>query len=329
LIVIWEASDRICGERLRPLVPILIETMERHGHLHLAPEVRTGLLAMSAATIDLALRDVRERAGGRKRRRSPPSAVIRRSVAVRTFDGWDDPPPGFVEADLVAHSGPTAKGSFVQTLTLTDIATGWTECAPLLVREQKLLSAMRERMPFALRGFDTDNDSVFMNETVKTYCEEAGLVFDAHDLPSDFAHGATTGAGTGASAGAAIGGGAGPLVAAGWLVATAVGAVAGAAAGGATGGLIGLLTSAGVSKDHTNFYAEAVRRGASLVTARVDEALLATAEAIMQRHGRIDPTTREKAYRDGGWSEFDEKSVPYTPADVARERAFHSTRPSI
>ena len=181
LIVIWEASDRICGKRLRPLVPILIEAMERHGHLRLAPEVRAGLLAMSAATIDRALRDVREPGGGRKRRHAPPSAAIRRSVPVRTFDDWDDPPPGFVEADLVAHSGPTAKGSFVQTLTLTDIATGWTECAPLLVREQKLLtevlSEMRERMPFALLGFDTDNDSVFMNETVKTYCEEAGLVF--------------------------------------------------------------------------------------------------------------------------------------------------------
>ena len=49
---------------------------------------------------------------------------------MRTFDGWNDPAPGFIEADLVAHSGPTAKGSFVQTLTLTDIATGWTECAP-------------------------------------------------------------------------------------------------------------------------------------------------------------------------------------------------------
>ena len=69
----------------------------------------------------------------------------------------------------------------MQTLTLTDIATGWTECAPLLVREQKLLtevlSEVRKRMPFALLGFDTDNDSVFMNATVKTYCEEAGLVF--------------------------------------------------------------------------------------------------------------------------------------------------------
>jgi len=181
LVVIWEASDRICGKRLRPLVPILIEAMERHDHLQLTPEVRAGLEAMSAATIDRALREAREPGGGRKRRHAPPSAAIRRNVPVRTFDGWDDPAPGFVEADLVAHSGPTAKGSFVQTLTLTDIATGWTECAPLLVREQHLLtevlSEVRKRMPFALLGFDTDNDSVFMNETVKAYCEEAGLVF--------------------------------------------------------------------------------------------------------------------------------------------------------
>jgi hypothetical protein len=80
---------------------------------------------------------------------------------VRTFSDWHDPPPGFMEADLVAHSGPTSKGSYVQTLTLTDIATGWTECAPVLVREQKLLtevlSELRKMMPFALLGFDTDN----------------------------------------------------------------------------------------------------------------------------------------------------------------------------
>ncbi len=180
LVVIWEASDRICGKRLRPLMPMLIEAMERHGHLELAPEVRAGLLAMSAATIDRALREARGPTGGR-RRRAPPSAAIRRSVSVRTFDGWSDPAPGFMEADLVAHSGPTAKGSFVQTLTMTDIATGWTECAPVLVREQKLLtevlSEMRKLLPFPLLGFDTDNDSVFMNETVRDYCAEAGVEF--------------------------------------------------------------------------------------------------------------------------------------------------------
>ena len=181
LIVVWEASDRICGKRLRPLLPILIEAMEQHGHLQLVPEVRTRLLAISAATIDRALRDIRQQAGTVKRRRSAPSAAIRRSVPVRTFNGWDDPPPGFVEADLVAHSGPVARGSFVQTLVLTDVATGWTECAPLLVREQRLLTEvlgeLRKLLPFPLLGLDTDNDSVFMNETVRDYCQQAGIEF--------------------------------------------------------------------------------------------------------------------------------------------------------
>jgi hypothetical protein len=181
LVVIWEASDRICGKRLKPLMPLLVEAMERHKHLQLAPEIRTSLLAMSAATIDRALRMVREHAGGPARRRTAPSLAVRRSVPIRTFSDWQNPPPGFVEADLVAHSGPSASGSFVQTLVLTDVATGWTECAPLLVREQKLLSEvlaeLRKLLPFNLLGLDTDNDSVFMNETIRDYCQATGVVF--------------------------------------------------------------------------------------------------------------------------------------------------------
>lgn len=181
LILLWETSDRICGKRLRPLLPILVEAMERHGHMRLAPEVRVGVLAMSAATIDRALAKARGGEGGTIRRRSPPAAAIRRSVPIRTFSDWGDPPPGFIEADLVAHGGPSAQGSFVQTLTLTDIATGWTECAPLLVREQNLLIAvlgeLRKSLPFPLLGFDTDNDSVFMNETVRDFCKDAGVAF--------------------------------------------------------------------------------------------------------------------------------------------------------
>ncbi|SFK30624.1 hypothetical protein SAMN05216525_1883, partial [Bradyrhizobium sp. Gha] len=72
-------------------------------------------------------------------------------------------------------------GSFIQTLVLTDIATGWTECAPLIVRERTLLSAvlteLRKQLPFALLGFDTDNDTVFINETLKPCCEAANIVF--------------------------------------------------------------------------------------------------------------------------------------------------------
>ena len=181
LIVLWEASDRVCGKRLRPLLPVLVEAMDRHGHVQLAPEVRIGVLSMSAATIDRMLKDVKEKAGQRRRRRSPPSAAIRRSVPVRTFSDWKDPAPGFVEADLVAHSGPSSRGSYVQTLVLTDIASGWTECAPLLVREQVLvtevLDEIRKVLPFGLLGFDTGNDSAFMNGTIRDYCAAAKVEF--------------------------------------------------------------------------------------------------------------------------------------------------------
>jgi hypothetical protein len=173
LVVVWEASDRVCGKRLKAIIPTLLSAMQHHGHLALAPEVHGSLLKMSAATIDRVLAPQRERFG-RSRRRSGAAMTIRRSIPVRTFSDWNDPVPGFVEADLVSHSGPVASGSFVQTLVLTDIATGWTDFAPVLVREQHLvvevLREIRRRLPFPLLGFDVDNDSVFMNETIRDYC---------------------------------------------------------------------------------------------------------------------------------------------------------------
>jgi hypothetical protein len=180
LVMLWEAADRLCGKRLRPLIPILLEAMERHGHLDLAPEVKTKLTRMSAATIDRALREVKL-VGSSPKRRGVAGTALRLSVPVRAFSDWDDPAPGHIEADLVSHSGPVAKGSFAWTFTLTDIATGWTECAPLLVREQTVLvvvlDELRRLMPFALVGFDTDNDSVFINETVRDYCASTGIAF--------------------------------------------------------------------------------------------------------------------------------------------------------
>ncbi|KYK45219.1 hypothetical protein A1D31_35535 [Bradyrhizobium liaoningense] len=103
------SCSRICGKRLKALMPGLIEAMERHGHLDLAPEIRDTLLTMSAATIDRALVRVREEL--RRKRRRHATHSLRRSVPIRTSADWNDPAPGFVEADLVAHSGPSARGS--------------------------------------------------------------------------------------------------------------------------------------------------------------------------------------------------------------------------
>lgn len=86
-----------------------------------------------------------------------------------------------MEADLVAHSGGSMAGNVVHTLVLTDVATGWTECVPLIVRDQALiveaLEQIRKALPFPLRGFDTDNDGVFINQTVLDYCRRTGLEF--------------------------------------------------------------------------------------------------------------------------------------------------------
>jgi hypothetical protein len=90
LIVLWEASDRICGKRLKPLLCILLPALERHGHLKLDETIRSKVLAMSAATIDRLLRAPRKATRNKKPRRIMPE--IRRRVTVRTFADWNDPP---------------------------------------------------------------------------------------------------------------------------------------------------------------------------------------------------------------------------------------------
>ena len=179
VIVIWEASDRICGKRLRAALPHLVESMERHGHLDLDPAVRIRLLSASAATLDRLLRPIRPTAGSRRRRRRRQSMSKR--VPVRTYNDWDRPPPGFLEIDLVAHCGGLLSGSFINCLVATDICTGWTEAVPMLAREQSLvvagLEAIGERLPFPVLGIDSDNDSVFINETLVQYCAHRGIEF--------------------------------------------------------------------------------------------------------------------------------------------------------
>jgi hypothetical protein len=179
LIVLWEASDRVCGKRLKPLLPLLVTALERHGHLiTLDVTVRARVLAASAVTLDRLLRSTRASVSGQRvRRRAVPA--VQKNVPVRTFAEWEDPLGGDMEADLVSHGGDSATGSFVHTLTLTDVASGWTECVALVVRDSALVAAaleqLRQAMPFPLRGFDTDNGSEFMNETVAAYCHTHGI----------------------------------------------------------------------------------------------------------------------------------------------------------
>ena len=179
LALLWEASDRVCSKRLAAMIPVLLPALERHGQLSPDEEMRAKLLAVSPATIDRLLLETRIAAAQGRRRRAGFSSAVRRSVPVRTFGDWGDPPPGFVEVDFVAHSGVSVAGAFVQTLVLTDIATGWTECVPVLMRAGALaleaLQAAQGLFPFPLRGVDFDNDGAFMNEPVVSWCRAQGL----------------------------------------------------------------------------------------------------------------------------------------------------------
>lgn len=149
--------------------------------------------------------------------------------------------------------------------------------------------------------------------------------------------GAGTGAGIGAVAGGGLGlltglglmaiPGVGPVVAAGWLAATAAGAVAGAVAGGAAGGLIGSLMDSGVPEEHAHVYAEGVRRGGSLVVARVDEDRLDAAQSILSQSRPVDPVERRRLYEEAGWSRFDDTLDPYTPAEIEAERLRYRNLP--
>ena len=98
-MVLWEASDRVCGKRLKPLLPILVPALERHGHIKLDGTVREKLLAASASTIDRRLARTRNAARGRMRARAAIPRV-RRQVPVKTFADWKEPESGFMEADL-------------------------------------------------------------------------------------------------------------------------------------------------------------------------------------------------------------------------------------
>src|ERR1700759_5584258 len=149
-----------------------------------------------------------------------------------------------------------------------------------------------------------------------------------HDGVDDRAEGAGKGAGIGAGVGGAAGllaglgllaiPGLGPVVAAGWLAATAVGAAAGAA----TGGIVGALTEAGVSKEEAPLYAEGVRRGGTLVSARVPDADRTRLDAILNQSA-VNLRDRSAAWQKSGWKSFDPASQPYGAEEVQKERQLY------
>ena len=180
LFLAWHAANRICAKRLIPFLPTLLEALERHEHLQISEECRRQLLAMSVATADRLLASQRK-LSQRGLSTTRAGTLLKQQIPIRTFQEWNEARPGFLEADLVAHCGTDIEGGYLYTLTLTDVATGWTECLSLLYRSQEtVLAALQQArllFPFPILGIDTDNGGEFLNEAVIAYCEQAHITF--------------------------------------------------------------------------------------------------------------------------------------------------------
>jgi hypothetical protein len=161
-------------------LPILVESMEKNGHLDLDPEVRSRLLEMSASTIDRMLSSIREQAKGKRKKKNAPKKASKQ-IPVRTFSEWDEAVPGELEIDFVVHCGDSTAGVCIHSLVATDVCSGWTEAVPLLAREQSLavevLNVICNRFPVPVIGLNSDNDGAFINDTLLGYCQGKSLKF--------------------------------------------------------------------------------------------------------------------------------------------------------
>jgi hypothetical protein len=181
LRVVAEATDWLCGKRLAPFLAEVVPALEAEGKLALAPTDRERLLAMSPATIDRRLRPFRLQTRPHGLSTTKPGSLLKQQVPIQTYTPWEDQRPGFVEIDLVAHCGLSTAGHYLTTLTVTDVATAWTECIGVWGKGQQpvftALEQVRQRLPFPLLGIDSDNGGEFLNVHLVRYCTQEQITF--------------------------------------------------------------------------------------------------------------------------------------------------------
>lgn len=177
----WAVANAPAGKRLAPLLADLVPVLRRHRELDLDDHSAALLVAMSAATIDRRLAPARAGLVAKGRSHTKPGSLLKSRIAMRTWAEHDENTPGFVEIDLVGHEGGLSRGEFAFTLTVTDIATGWTENRTVRNKAQihvvAAIADVVDKMPFPIRGIDSDNGSEFINAHLLRYCNQRELKF--------------------------------------------------------------------------------------------------------------------------------------------------------
>ena len=178
---IWYVFDCMCGKRLVVVLRTMLPLLESFGGIELSAPVRGKLQTISAATIDRLLQHERARLRLKGRTHTKPGGLLKHQIPIRTFADWNEQQPGFFEIDLVAHDGGDASGDYCQTLTITDVDTGWIDRYGLKNKAQRwthaAIDAARRSLPITIQGIDTDNGSEFINHHLVRYCAEHGITF--------------------------------------------------------------------------------------------------------------------------------------------------------
>ncbi len=178
---IWAMFDCICGKRLVVVLRTMLPVLEKFGEIDLSEEISAKLRQISAATIDRMLAKEKQKLRIKGRGHTKPGTLLKNQIPIRTFSGWDESKPGFVELDLVGHEGGISQGEFCFTLNLTDVETGWTEPRAIKNKAQKwtfeALMHIKQRLPFDLLGIDSDNGSEFINFHLYDYCNKNNIEF--------------------------------------------------------------------------------------------------------------------------------------------------------
>ncbi len=177
----WRAGRYPAGKRLAPMLCVLVPLLVRDGELDLTDKESGLLCQMSAATIDRRLQGTKTLFDLRGRSHTKPGTLLKHQIPIRTWSEWDEGVPGFCEVDLVGHEGGNSFGEFCFTLTMTDVATGWTVNRSVrnkaAVRVTEAIDQASRAFPFPVLGIDSDNGSEFINAHLFVYCTERQITF--------------------------------------------------------------------------------------------------------------------------------------------------------
>jgi hypothetical protein len=170
---VWALMGMPCGKYLVVMLELWLPLLAGAGDLDkpFATEAALAELeAMSAATVDRYLKPARDRMRIKGISTTKPSPLLRNSISIRTCADEAPDKPGVIEADTVAHCGPTLIGEFVRTLTMTDVVIGWTENHSIRNNAAKWITdgieELQQWFPFDLVIFDSDCGSEFINHDV-------------------------------------------------------------------------------------------------------------------------------------------------------------------